>query len=202
MRKCDNCFADVPTGGACGCTFCPNCKRFYSCHGEQAIISSLQTNPIEAKLFRMKHCYDYPMPAVTVDLVVLHNDTKGILWVLLVKRGKDPHKGEWAIPGGFINPDETADAAAARELREETGYITNGVPSLVGVYTDPSRDPRGRTITIAYGTSIPRKAEVEGRDDAVEAAWHSYKSLPGKLAFDHDVILDDAVALWKKGKLV
>jgi len=138
------------------------------------------------------YCYDYPRPAVTVDLLVfaLEGDS---LRVLLIRRKRDPFAGAWAIPGGFLEIDEPAEDAARRELREETGLDHQGPIAALGAFSTPGRDPRGRTISLAFATSIrsPLPA-VGGADDAAEACWvDPHGSLP--LAFDHDAIM--AVAL-------
>jgi 8-oxo-dGTP diphosphatase len=139
-----------------------------------------------------RHVYDYPRPAVTVDCVVLGLDTND-LKVLLVKRGVEPFRGAWALPGGFVTPDESLDAAARRELAEETGI---GEVFLEQLYTfgEPGRDPRGRVITVAY-YALAKLADfkVEAATDAAAAAWHPLGDLPA-LAFDHRAIVDTAVA--------
>lgn len=147
----------------------------------------------------MPHTYEYPRPAVTVDLVVLHRvDPGDTPSVLLVGRKKDPFRGRWAIPGGFLNEDETTQQAATRELLEETGYRTNDVPRLIGVWDRPDRDPRGRTITVAYGIviSTPSLPLVEGADDAEEARWMRVdlpETMGPCMAFDHEHIVDEAL---------
>ena len=133
--------------------------------------------------------YKYEHPAVTTDCVIFtYEDWK--LKVLLVKRGGEPYKGEWALPGGFLRNDETAKEGALRELREETGLEASAVGEL-GVFSDPSRDPRERVITIAF-YALVKPSEVEGGDDADEAAWFSIDELP-QLAFDHADIINAAL---------
>lgn len=111
--------------------------------------------------------------------------------VLLVRRGRPPFRGRWALPGGFVEGDEPVEAAVARELLEETGLAARPV-RLVGVYSGPGRDPRGPTVSVAY-----RMAGVigapSGGDDAAAAAWVSIRRHP-PLAFDHARILNDALA--------
>jgi 8-oxo-dGTP diphosphatase len=136
-----------------------------------------------------KYTYDYPRPAVTVDVVVV---TRGP-WpkVLLIRRKHEPFAGRWAIPGGFVDMDEGLEAAARRELREETGVEPGGLEQL-HTFGDPGRDPRGRVISVVYLARV-RAADVapRGADDAAEAAWHDLCDLP-PLAFDHDQILECA----------
>ena len=111
--------------------------------------------------------------------------------VLLIQRGADPFKGAWAFPGGFMNMDETADQCAIRELEEETGLKVSTVYQI-GTYSKVNRDPRSRTITVAYIAIIDSPLEVQGRDDAAKAEWFPITKLPS-LAFDHSDILHDAI---------
>lgn len=128
-----------------------------------------------------------PRPMVTVDIVIL-SLRDGALQVLLVRRKHPPFEGAWAIPGGFIRMDETLEAAAKRELQEETGLPDVYLEQLF-TFGDPDRDPRGRTITVTY-FAIVRAAAVAPRaaDDAAEVGWWSMNDLP-PLAFDHAKIL-------------
>lgn len=133
--------------------------------------------------------YKYEHPAVTTDCVIFtYEDWK--LKVLLVRRGGEPYKGEWALPGGFLRSDETAQEGALRELREETGLTASAIGEL-GVFSDPKRDPRERVITIAF-YALVKPSEVEGGDDADEADWYSIDALP-ELAFDHADIINAAM---------
>lgn len=136
------------------------------------------------------YCYRYPHPAVTTDCVIFGFDGCQ-LKVLLIKRGIEPYKGCWAFPGGFLNPDETAEAGALRELKEETGFEARYIEQF-HTYSDPGRDPRERVITIAC-LALVKIGEVRGGDDAAEAGWFPVDRIP-QLAFDHDVILHDAMA--------
>ncbi|MHB1434641.1 MAG: NUDIX domain-containing protein [Thermoplasmata archaeon] len=123
-------------------------------------------------------------PAVTVDAVWFDRGR-----VLLVRRGRPPGEGLWALPGGFVEYGETVEAAVARELREETGLAARPV-RLVGIYSGPDRDPRRPTLTIAFGMAGTARSP-QGGDDAREAAWIPLARARG-LAFDHDQILADA----------
>ncbi len=136
---------------------------------------------------------DEARPAVTADCVVITKEAEPK--VLLIERGADPYKGCWAFPGGFLNMDETTEQCAVRELEEETGMIIQGLQQI-GAYSKVDRDPRGRTITVAYLAVIDSPCEVIGQDDAAKAEWFPLDSLP-KLAFDHDEIMRDAIRLFK-----
>lgn len=127
-------------------------------------------------------CYRYPHPAVTADCVVFGWDGME-LEVLLVKRANEPYKDRWAFPGGFVNIDESAEEAAVRELKEETGL--GGVwLKQFHTFSDPSRDPRERVISVSF-YSLTKIAEVKGDDDAAEARWWPVTDMPS-LAFDHN----------------
>lgn len=133
--------------------------------------------------------YDYPRAAVTVDLVVVTADAAPR--VLLIRRKHDPFAGCWALPGGFIDMDETLEASARRELKEETGLKVGKIVRL-GVFGDPGRDPRGRTITVAYLVRVDaNKVKPRADDDAAEVDWFSLRR-PPRLAFDHAKILAEA----------
>ena len=143
------------------------------------------------------YTYDYPRPAVTADCVVFSNDSDG-LSVLLIERANEPFKGCWAFPGGFMDMEENAEDCAKRELKEETGLEIPNMSQL-GAFTDVNRDPRGRTVSIAYYAVI-EKFEVNGSDDAAQARWFPIDSIP-PLAFDHDKILRMALEQIKKGMI-
>lgn len=132
-----------------------------------------------------KFVYDYPHPAVTTDCVIFGFDGSN-LKVLLIERGIEPFKGKWALPGGFLKMDETAEEGALRELEEETG-LRNAYIRQFHTFTEPGRDPRERVITIAH-YALVRLQEVKGGDDAAQARWFAMDEIP-PLAFDHDRIL-------------
>lgn len=133
------------------------------------------------------YSYEYPHPAVTVDVTVF-TARDGAVEVLLVKRAEWPHTGKWAIPGGFVEIDESLKRAALRELREETG-VKAGVIEQLGAFGHPDRDPRERVITVAYIALVPiDHLHIEAGSDAAEAQLFGVDALP-ELAFDHAKIL-------------
>ena len=142
----------------------------------------------------MAYTYKYPRPAVTADCVIITREAEP--QVLLIQRGNPPFKGTWAFPGGFMNMDETTEQCAIRELEEETGLQVTDIHQ-VGAYSKVDRDPRGRTITVAYLAIIDVPEEVTGQDDAAKAKWLPIDALP-PLAFDHEDIMRDAIAWYKK----
>lgn len=135
---------------------------------------------------KQQYCYEYPRPSVTVDIILFRRRTSGTE-VLLIKRGAEPFKGRWALPGGFINQDESLEDAAARELLEETGMMVTDLEQI-GSFGDPGRDPRGHTISVAFVAQFDEAQEAKGADDAQDARWHSAQR-PPRLAFDHKKIL-------------
>lgn len=138
-----------------------------------------------------KYCYVYPRPAVTTDCVVFGLSGKEIN-LLLVERKNEPYKGYWAIPGGFLNMDEDAKTGAQRELTEETGL--SNIPLIqFHTFSAVNRDPRHRTISIAYYTIVKLDEHtVQAGDDAAQAQWFPLHQLP-PLAFDHTDIVQTAI---------
>ena len=132
--------------------------------------------------------YRYEHMAVTTDCVIFSYDGKD-LSVLLVRRGMEPYAGEWAFPGGFLKMNESAKQGAFRELVEETGLVPSYLDEI-GTFSEVDRDPRERTITIAF-IALVKPSEVRGGDDALEAQWFPLQKLP-PLAFDHQKILESA----------
>ena len=141
----------------------------------------------------MPHVYEYPRPALTVDCIVFGLDAQQELKVMLIQRDIPPFQGKWAIPGGFVRLDETLEAAALRELQEETGIHDVFLEQLY-TFGDLARDPRDRTVTVAYYALINlTEQEIKATTDAREAAWFALSEIP-QLAFDHDQILQTAIA--------
>lgn len=143
----------------------------------------------DAFMEEKKYSYKYPHPSVTTDCVIFGFDG-GKLKVLLVERGLEPYKGRWAFPGGFVKMDESCEEGALRELEEETALKGTYVQQF-HTYSNPNRDPRERVITVAF-FALVRIQEVEAGDDANKAQWFAIDEVP-QLAFDHDVILRDAL---------
>lgn len=149
------------------------------------------------------HNYDinkYERPSVTVDVVMM-SLRRTDLEVLLVKRRAWPYEGMWAIPGGFVNMNESLETGAKRELQEETGVQDVYLEQLY-TFGDPGRDPRTRVITVVYFALLDAERlqmQVRAADDAVEVGWFSVYDLPS-LAFDHEKILDYALTRLR-GKL-
>ena len=161
----------------------------------------------------MAYTYKYPRPAVTADCVVITKEAEPK--VLLIQRGNMPFKGGWAFPGGFMNMDETTEQCAIRELEEETGLRLSKIQQI-GAYSKvlalqatkgrADRDPRGRTVTVAYLAIVDEPIAVTGQDDAAKAEWWPLSDFLDKpsgkaerphLAFDHYDIMQDAIALFK-----
>lgn len=136
------------------------------------------------------YCYEYPRPAVTVDIVLFCRSGSEIE-VLLIKRSREPFKGQWALPGGFVEKDESLERAASRELLEETGLSVINLEQI-GAFGDPGRDPRGHTVSIAFSAVLDSRLQPCAADDAADAEWHSALR-PPKLAFDHKKILELAL---------
>jgi 8-oxo-dGTP diphosphatase len=134
------------------------------------------------------YSYEYPRPALTVDVVIftLREDR---LHVLLIRRAENPYEGMWALPGGFVKIDESLDEAAYRELGEETGLREAYLEQLY-TYGDPQRDPRGRVVTVSYFALIPADAPLlaVACSEISEAGWFPAEEIP-HLAFDHAEII-------------
>jgi 8-oxo-dGTP diphosphatase len=138
---------------------------------------------------------EYPILHVTVDIVVL-TVRDGELCALAIRRGEPPYQGRWALPGGFVGIDEDLETAARRELREETA-VSPGSMRLeqLATYGAPGRDPRHRTVSVAWLAVLPRATTPQAGADAAQAAWKPADWLVGRgrLAFDHKAILRDGV---------
>lgn len=135
----------------------------------------------------MAFTYTYPRPALTVDAIVVA-ENRNKREILLIRRGKVPFEGAWALPGGFVDMDETLEAACLRELEEETGLKLPALEQF-RVFDAPGRDPRQRTISVVFYAFLPEVVGVCGNDDAAEACWFPLFHLP-PLAFDHREIVE------------
>lgn len=139
----------------------------------------------------MPFTYEYPHPAVATDIAVF-TLRRGALNVLLIERGAEPFRGAWALPGGFLQPDEELDACARRELMEETGVDADLLVHF-GNFSAPDRDPRERVISVAYLALLASdELRLQADTDAAQARWFAIDALPA-LAFDHHVILKRAL---------
>lgn len=147
------------------------------------------TNVLIKDIDGLKYHYRYWHPCVTTDCVIFGFDGKK-LNVLLIERGLEPFKGQWAFPGGFIKEDESALEGAKRELKEETGLESAYIKQF-HTFSAPNRDPRERVISIAY-YALVRLQDVTAGDDAAKAKWFDIDNVPS-LAFDHDKILREAL---------
>ncbi len=140
----------------------------------------------------MSYTYDYPRPALTVDIVLFRSGASAPE-VLLIQRGHPPYAECWALPGGFVDQDEPLEGAAHRELQEETALEDVTLHQLAA-FGEPGRDPRGWTVSIAYWGWVTPEAVTSARagDDAAQIAWWPLNALP-PLAFDHANILRAAM---------
>jgi 8-oxo-dGTP diphosphatase len=135
---------------------------------------------------KKQYTYEYPRPAVTVDAVIVTREDPPR--VLLIRRKHEPFAGMWAIPGGFVDMEETLEESARRELWEETSVRVGPLEQL-HTFGDPGRDPRGRTISVVYlGRADANDLEPKAADDAAEVGWHPLQQ-PPPMAFDHAAIL-------------
>jgi 8-oxo-dGTP diphosphatase len=137
--------------------------------------------------FNMTYTYKYPRPALTVDIAIFREGTDDHE-ILLIKRKNHPFKGMWALPGGFVDMDETVETAASRELFEETSLSGIHLEQFQ-VFSEVDRDPRGRTISVVFMGLLNDDQEAKAKDDAKEARWFDLEKLP-ELAFDHRKIID------------
>lgn len=130
--------------------------------------------------------------AITVDSVIF-KEVKNGYELLLILRKNEPFKNQWSLPGGFLEMDESLETGALRELKEETGLKMENLQQI-GAFGALGRDPRGRTISVAFAGKINNSGEVQGGDDAEDAKWFSLEDLPA-LAFDHAEIIKSATNL-------
>lgn len=137
----------------------------------------------------MIYTYAYPRPSVTVDIIVISKEKDQIL---LIERGNEPFKNQWALPGGFVDMDEDLEVAAYRELQEETS-ISDIKLTQFKTYGKPGRDPRGRTISIVYHGILKNvDQKIIAGDDAKNLQWFHLPNLP-KMGFDHSLIIQEFI---------
>jgi 8-oxo-dGTP diphosphatase len=153
---------------------------------------SFHTKIIEVKIVK------YQSPKTTVDAIIIEPNAG----LILIKRRNPPFQDLWALPGGFVELGERVEDAVLRETKEETG-LTVKIIKLVGVYSDPDRDPRGHTISIVYLCKRVEQGEnLRGGDDAKDAKVFKRDEIKKmQLAFDHNIIINDALKLVDKENL-
>jgi 8-oxo-dGTP diphosphatase len=139
----------------------------------------------------MSYVYEYPHAAVCVDIILLYHH-KTLPEILLIQRKNNPFMNCWALPGGFIEMEETLMESALRELKEETGIELSQLEQFA-TYGDPGRDPRERNISIVYFSLLKNKLEPQAGDDARKARWFPIKDIPD-MAFDHNKIIQDFIS--------
>jgi 8-oxo-dGTP diphosphatase len=139
----------------------------------------------------MTYTYDYPRPALTTDAVIFYLKPEDELNILLIQRKNEPFKGKWALPGGFIEERETLEQCVSREVEEETGLSDIKFYQLEA-FSQPERDPRHRTITVAFWGFCKNSSNLNPGSDALTAKWFGINELP-ELAFDHDQIIKKAL---------
>jgi len=132
------------------------------------------------------YTYKYPRPSLTVDISVF-KEIENQHELLLIKRKNPPFAGMWALPGGFVDMDETVETAAKRELYEETNVSGVNLEQF-HVFSEIDRDPRGRTVSMVFIGFVKEQQKVKAKDDAAEASWFKLSKLP-QLAFDHARII-------------
>jgi 8-oxo-dGTP diphosphatase len=142
----------------------------------------------------MAYCYDYPRAALTADALVFRKNENNQTEVLLIRRKNPPFEGKWALPGGFMDIDETLEQCVSRELQEETGLY--GIEfRQANAYSAIDRDPRHRTVSLAFVGWAAADAKPKAGSDSAEVRWFSISNLP-ELAFDHFQIINDSIALF------
>lgn len=143
----------------------------------------------------MSYTYAYPRQALTVDAAVFRKQAE-LTQILLIQRKNPPFQGGWALPGGFVDMNETLETAVARELHEETG-IQNIELKQMHAFSTLGRDPRGPTVSVVFLGILKDDQQVVAGDDAGDAKWVNIDNLPS-LAFDHDEVIEMAVSVLSK----
>ncbi|MDP1834026.1 MAG: NUDIX hydrolase [Candidatus Moranbacteria bacterium] len=137
---------------------------------------------------RCPECGRFNNRGTSIDAMIVNDDK-----ILLIKRGANPFKGFWALPGGYVEWDESAEEAVGREVKEELGVIVES-SNLIGVYSSPNRHPK-QVIDMAYVVTI--SGSPKAGDDALEFEWYFFNDLPAELAFDHKKIIEDYLEKFK-----
>lgn len=141
----------------------------------------------------MSYSYDYPRPCVTTDIAIFRGNLEK-KELLLIERKNSPFQGMWALPGGFINEDETLEQCAMRELEEET-MLKEIKLSQFRAYSSIDRDPRHRTISVVFVGFLTLEQKIIASDDAARAKWFKIDEIP-HLAFDHQQIINDILEIF------
>lgn len=139
----------------------------------------------------MSYTYKHPRPALTVDAVVFRDRNKSRFEILLIQRDRPPFEGDWALPGGFVDMDETLETAVARELEEETNLKGIELEQLHS-FSALNRDPRGRTVSVVFWGVLKNNLQAQAGDDARSVKWFDIDKLP-TLSFDHDEVVKLAI---------
>lgn len=142
---------------------------------------------VSQRTTRLRMALSFPTRPVTVDCVIIHDEG-----VVLIKRGHEPFKGFYALPGGFVERDETVEQACKREVLEETGLVVTGL-QLIGIYSEPSRDPVRYTVAVAFLAEADLSTLNAGDDASDVEIVKNWRTVP--LAFDHKSIIEDAWAM-------
>lgn len=141
----------------------------------------------------MSYTYQFPRPAVTVDIIIFRL-IDNLPEVLLIERGNEPFQGKWALPGGFVDKDESLETAATRELKEETG-LEKILLTQMHTFGSPGRDPRGHTVSVVYVGYLQEGMVATAGDDATKADWFKLNKLPD-MAFDHNMVVEMAEGIF------
>lgn len=147
------------------------------------------------------YTYEYPRPALTADVIALCWRA-GRLEVAVIERGSPPFKGQFALPGGFVDEQEAPQESAARELKEEVGIDVSSEELIeIGIFGDPGRDPRGWNVSTVFIALVPKDSQLQAGDDAAQVHWIPWEDLQGKslpLAFDHQSMIDRSSTILRR----